>query len=101
MSYEFVLDDIDLETCRYQASFQILTTPGTLTLPFQNCAVSPGGWTNLSFTTSGNNVRQVPFSITPANLYPLINPGGIVNGATFASGPIAPGSIAAIFGADP
>jgi uncharacterized protein (TIGR03437 family) len=29
---------------------------------------------------------------------PVIAPGGIVNGATFAPGPVAPGSIASIFG---
>jgi uncharacterized protein (TIGR03437 family) len=31
---------------------------------------------------------------------PVIAPGGIVNGATFAPGPVAPGSIASIFGSN-
>jgi uncharacterized protein (TIGR03437 family) len=33
-------------------------------------------------------------------LQPVIEPGGIVNGATFAPGPVAPGSIVSIFGTD-
>ena len=31
---------------------------------------------------------------------PVISPGGVVNGATFAPGPVAPGSIASIFGSN-
>jgi uncharacterized protein (TIGR03437 family) len=40
------------------------------------------------------------FSGTSSAQTPVIAPNGIVNGATFAPGPIAPGSIASIFGSN-
>jgi adhesin/invasin len=76
------------------------TTPGQISIQLSECSDSPGGWGDLTFTTSGNNIRVVPVTVMPARLFPLINPGGIVNDATFSSGPVAPGSIVAIFGLD-
>jgi uncharacterized protein (TIGR03437 family) len=42
----------------------------------------------------------VIFSCVVFGQTPVIAPGGIVNGATFAPGAIAPGSIASIFGSN-
>ena len=50
--------------------------------------------------TSGNTAVRVPLIVLTRPLLPLIFPGGIVNGANFKAGPVAPGSIVAAFGAD-
>jgi uncharacterized protein (TIGR03437 family) len=83
------------------AGDQTGTTPGQLTLSLGSCGypgLSDGGYVNI--TTSGNNVVDVPVAYMAPGLVPLIEPGGIVNGATFAQGPVAPGSIASVFGVD-
>ncbi len=102
MSYQYRFDDSSLLTCSPGTSdTQTLSVPGMLTLPLQNCgSFDHGGWENLEFTTSGGDVREIPLAVAPPTLYSLISPGGIVNGATFAPGPMAPGSIVAIFGVD-
>lgn len=76
------------------------TTPGQIAIQLGACAGPGTGWGDLNFTTSDNNVREVPVAVMPTTLFPLINPGGIVNDATFSPGPVAPGSIVAIFGLD-
>ena len=75
------------------------TTPGQISI-LGGCSPNQSAWGNIEFATSANNVREVPVAFLPPALYPLINPGGIVNDATFAPGPVAPGSIAAIFGTE-
>ena len=76
------------------------STPGQVSIQLAPCAYSPSGWGDLTFTTSNNDVREVPVAVMPYALYPLISTGGIVNGATFGFGPVAPGSIVAVFGID-
>jgi uncharacterized protein (TIGR03437 family) len=75
------------------------TTPTQLILQSVGCSSPQDGW-DYVFTTNGGDMREVPVSFLPGTLYPQINPGGIVNDATFASGPVAPGSIVAVFGLD-
>ena len=70
-------------------------TPDQPYLNLGSCGVG-----NLVFTSSAGAVREVPVTLMLPELYPLINPGGVVNGATFAPGPVAPGSIVSIFGID-
>jgi len=77
------------------------TAPGTLTLAFEPCSGEASAETEyLSIVTSNNNMAEVPIAILNPGLFPLIEPGGGVNGATFAPGPVAPGSIVSIFGVD-
>lgn len=54
-----------------------------------------------------DNVRHIQYALCgllllvaapAAGQTPVIAPGGVVNGATFSAGPVAPGSIASIFG---
>jgi uncharacterized protein (TIGR03437 family) len=73
------------------------STPGQLSIALGPCSACAG---DLELTTSGNDVRRVPVVewSYPDVLFPLINAGGIVNDATFSQGPVAPGSIIAVFG---
>ena len=49
----------------------------------------------------GSVPARFDFQINPApNLSPRINPGGVVNAATFAATRLAPGVIASVFGLD-
>jgi len=99
MSYQFSAFNADLVGCPHGGTIGGAgTTPGLLTLPLQNCTFAKNGWTNLEFITNGGNVREVPLALVQGTSA-SVNPGGIVNGATFAPGPVAPGSIVAIFGA--
>ncbi len=41
-------------------------------------------------------IAKISFPTTP----PTVNPGGVVNGGNFASGPVAPGSLITIFGSN-
>jgi len=54
-------------------------------------AVSGG---NIYIADNQNNVIRM---LTPAKVVPQVNPGGVVNGANFKA-PVAPGSIASMFG---
>jgi adhesin/invasin len=77
------------------------TAPGPVTVGI--CGTyGQFGFDSQYFTiaTSSNQVAEVPFASVEPGLYPLIEPGGIVNGATFTPGPVAPGSIVSIFGVD-
>ncbi len=77
------------------------TAPGTLTLALEGCGGASSADTEyLSIIASNNNVAEVPIAIVRPGLFPLVEPGGVVNGATFAPGPVAPGSIVSIFGVD-
>jgi BACON domain-containing protein len=81
-------------------------TPGMLTLAFEPAFCGPAlgvlsqdaGY--LGFVTSGGDAMDVPVAIVMPGLFPFIEPGGVVNGATFAPGPVAPASIVSIFGMD-
>ncbi len=82
------------------------TTPGMLTLAFDPALCGPGlvqlsqDAGHLGLVTSGGNAMDVPIAIVMPGLFPFIEPGGIVNGATFTPGPVAPASIVSIFGID-
>jgi uncharacterized protein (TIGR03437 family) len=54
----------------------------------------------VQFTTGGNNIRDVPVVQQSGPLVSAITPGGVVNDATFSRGPVAPGSIVAVFGTE-
>ena len=90
---------------------------GTVQDPSGNPIVNIGLWALMFGTnTSGNYSTTLyitagipgPDSIQSHGLFaaitptapPAISANGIVNGATFAAGPLAPGSIAALFGAN-
>jgi uncharacterized protein (TIGR03437 family) len=52
-------------------------------------------------TTNGNNVNVTYASMPDATTPPTLPAGAVINGASFAVGvPIAPGSIASVFGSD-
>jgi uncharacterized protein (TIGR03437 family) len=64
----------------------------------------PAGATRLLLANAGGGVAALGFiaaSVVPDNPNaPVINKGGIVNNAGFATGPVAPGSMVAIFGSN-
>jgi uncharacterized protein (TIGR03437 family) len=63
---------------------------------FQSIAFGPDG--NLYFIDNGVRIRRMSGSGPAAA--PVISQGGIVNGANYASGSIAPGEIISIFGSN-
>jgi uncharacterized protein (TIGR03437 family) len=55
---------------------------------------------NTGSTRTGTvSVAGIPVSVTQPGIVPSVNPGGLVNAASFAAGlPVAPGSIATVYG---
>jgi uncharacterized protein (TIGR03437 family) len=77
-------------------------TTQSLTVSVDGTALSAGIYSGQILFANGNTLMTVPVTLTvagPTTSVPSINNGGVVNVASYAAGaPVAPGSIAAVFG---
>jgi uncharacterized protein (TIGR03437 family) len=95
-------------TVQGKSQSQSGTMPADVTLhvPVDSCP--NGGQNGCTFgaqqssvtVTSGTTTVQIPLTAFTRPFAPSIAAGGIVNGASFQAGPVAPGSIIAVFGTD-
>ncbi|MCH8268165.1 MAG: hypothetical protein IH846_11655 [Acidobacteria bacterium] len=89
-------------------SAETFSTPATLTVSVDTTGLPEGtysGTITIASSVATNSPQSVSVSFTvtqPPALIPQINPGGIVNGASFrpAPAPVSPGSIISIFGSN-
>jgi uncharacterized protein (TIGR03437 family) len=77
------------------------TAPATLNLTAAGARFdlsSPSDFIAISTTEGGGFTQIIPVKISSAAFMATFTSSGVVNGATFAAGPVAPGSIVSIFG---
>ena len=83
-----------------------MPTDLTLQVPANSCpnqgmnGCTIGTVTSSLVFTSGTKAVPVPLTILTRPLLPSIAPGGLVNGASFQPGAVAPGSMIAVFGTE-
>lgn len=81
-------------TTTYVSSSQLTAAIGALDIASQGTAVV----TVFNPTPGGGTTAPLTFTVTSGVGIPSINAGGVVNGASFATGPVAAGSIASAYG---
>ena len=77
-------------------------TPADIKLQFFPASLAPGTYEGLiSITSPDAAPKQIAVRMNAGANAPVVLSNGIVNGASFAPGPVAPGSMVAIFGTFP